>query len=484
MFRKPEQGQALVLTAVALVVLLGALGLAIDMGVLRYDKRLQQTAADAAAIAGATNLYNTSDITSTGAGGPGVVSGAIAAAKANGFADTGTYNSGGNLNANSVGYVQVTVNNPPAWGPHSGDGHYVEVYVSGVQPTYFAKIFGVESVTVVARAVASAPTGYNLGDNCLITIQPPSASIEGVNLSGDATLNAPTCGILDNGDFNTKGNSLIVNAGTFQVSGNWVNKGAKLGDITCGPSQASSGCPQYPIPTFSDPLSEYFNSSNAPSLGTPLNTVTIQGSGNTGGCDGTNGCSYGNGTYTVIPGSYCSITIKGAPSDTVVFQSGVYVFGGSGCAGLQIPGNSTITGTGVTFYFSGSSTINVTGTPTMELTAPGGTGATSIPPAGGPYPGLLMWQDARDTSTAKPNGPQLGGNDGSYYDGILYFPSDELTFYGNATSCTGTDCKTGYGLAYVVTGSIALSGTPQVNIYGAASLPTGVHTNAVPTLVE
>jgi uncharacterized membrane protein len=43
----------LYITAAALVVLMGFMGLGLDMGVLRYEKRLQQSAADAAAIAGA-----------------------------------------------------------------------------------------------------------------------------------------------------------------------------------------------------------------------------------------------------------------------------------------------------------------------------------------------------------------------------------------------------------------------------------------------
>jgi uncharacterized membrane protein len=91
----------LVFAALALVVLIGFAGLAIDMGALRYQKRLQQTAADGAAIAGATNL-------SFG----GVTSGAQSAATANGFTD----NTGGTTctnNPGTVGCITVTVNNPP-----------------------------------------------------------------------------------------------------------------------------------------------------------------------------------------------------------------------------------------------------------------------------------------------------------------------------------------------------------------------------------
>ena len=56
MIRRKQSGQVMVSAALMLVVLLGFAGLGIDMGVLRYEKRLQQTAADGAAIAAATNL--------------------------------------------------------------------------------------------------------------------------------------------------------------------------------------------------------------------------------------------------------------------------------------------------------------------------------------------------------------------------------------------------------------------------------------------
>src|SRR5947207_13537269 len=103
-----QSGQVLIGTAVAMVVLAGFAGLAIDMGTLRYQKRVQQTAADSAAIAGAQNL----DF------GSGVVAGARAASAQNGFTDT---DSGGGCSSSgsTVGCVSVAVNNGPLTGPHA-----------------------------------------------------------------------------------------------------------------------------------------------------------------------------------------------------------------------------------------------------------------------------------------------------------------------------------------------------------------------------
>jgi uncharacterized membrane protein len=50
MTRNNERGQALAITALAVTLLMGFAGLAVDIGALRYQKRLQQSAADAAAI--------------------------------------------------------------------------------------------------------------------------------------------------------------------------------------------------------------------------------------------------------------------------------------------------------------------------------------------------------------------------------------------------------------------------------------------------
>lgn len=447
MIRKSESGQALVIGAFVMVALLAVMGLSIDMGVMRYDKRLQQTAADAAAIAGASNLpYD-------GAGSPGVINGALTASAQNGFtSNTGSSCAPPPTDLN-IGQVDVTVCNPPITGPHAGDANYVQAYVSAGQPTFFMKALGVTRETITAAAVATTLGSNGPGSGCLLTLGPPNASIEGVNVNGNPTLNAPTCGIQDNGDFNTKGNALVVSASTFGTSGNWVNDGTQPGDVTCTSGQ--SPCPSSTV-GVADPLSSLKAPATSYSGGS---TVSISGGGDSS-CGV--GCSYDSSTntYSIQPGQYCSITINGTAQDSVVFEPGLYIIDGisSGCTteSLNIPGNATITGDGVTFYFTNSSTLNMTGTPTMHLTAPGPT-----EPYPGPYAGILFYQDPNDTNT---NGPSLGGNTGSYYDGMLYFPSDQLTFYGNNTSVD---------IAMAITYSVHLSGNPTVNLDGASAMPPG-----------
>lgn len=404
-----------------LIVILGFAGLGIDMGLLRYQKRLQQTAADGAAIAAATDLPPYT----------GNQAGALSASAANGFTD----NTGGGACVTpptnlAVGSVKVTVCTPPSTGPHSGQAHYVEAFVSAGQPTFFMKVFGISGKTVTARAVATNTSGGTNGNTsgCLYTLGPPSSSVEGVNINGNATLNAPTCGIVDNGNFNTQGNALDVNAATFGVSGS-ANQSGPGGTVTC---TASSSCPTYGTPAAGDPLALL----TPPTVGTPVNWTGAAVAGTTyNGIDIT-----GNGTVNFPPGTYV-------------------ISGGS----FTCHGTPTITGTGVTFYFTNGATFDCTGNDTIQFSAP----------SSGTYAGILFYQNPSDTA-----GPSLGGNTGSFFHGILYFPKSQITFFGNNTTVS---------TGIVIAEAFALSGHPTVNLEGAAGVPGGLpptFTASTATLVE
>ena len=117
--RNKQSGQALVFAVTVLgIFLLGIAGLGVDTGYLRYEKRLQQTAADSAAIAGASNIAY----------------GGIALAAQNAAAASGFTDSSGNKVSTCTGTssttaptkppkVCVQINNPPSTGPHSTDGN-------------------------------------------------------------------------------------------------------------------------------------------------------------------------------------------------------------------------------------------------------------------------------------------------------------------------------------------------------------------------
>src|SRR5438045_5239496 len=101
-----ETGQVLVIAALSMTVLLGFVGLATDVGVLFCTRRTTQSAADAAAVAGALDyLYNGSSSKAIAAG--------KAAATANGVTD-------------GTGSAVVTISVPAADGPNAGTAGYIE----------------------------------------------------------------------------------------------------------------------------------------------------------------------------------------------------------------------------------------------------------------------------------------------------------------------------------------------------------------------
>jgi hypothetical protein len=167
-----ESGQVLVLTALCMTVLLGFLAFATDVGTLLYDKRVIQSAADGAAMAGASEIHwGARDGTTPAAA-------AQAAAAKSGF----TNGSGGAI---------VTVNPPPLSGPHTGDGSYVEVIITQTEPTFFMKLFNHTSMNVAARAVAGLG-GINTG--CIFALDPTAP--DAIQLQGSFNVVAPNCGIV------------------------------------------------------------------------------------------------------------------------------------------------------------------------------------------------------------------------------------------------------------------------------------------------
>jgi hypothetical protein len=458
-----QSGQVLIGTAVALVVLAGFAGLAIDMGTLRYERRLQQTAADAAAMTAASNLvYNS-----------GVALGARNAATQDGFTDT---DSGAGCVGSVLGCISVAVNVGPSVGPHAGDTKYVEAIVTAVQPTYFMNIFGVNKSVVSARAVATNITGSSK-NSCLVTLGGPNAAIEGVNVTGNAKIAAPNCGIADNGNFDTTGNAYSVVADSFAVSGQCLGNDCKSPNTTC--TQTATGCPTFGTAAAPDPLA------NGP---TPITTPPLQPVSST--CGGVVACDWSapNGATTIQPGTYHSILI--GKNSVVTMAPGIYYIngsvGGSG-AGLNFQGGASLTSFG---YLGGANPcgsdpasqipgVMIFFTNTSSITKAVGGGGVNVPninlcpmntTQNSTYAGILLYQDPADTAQA-----YMSGNNTSTFNGIVYMPTAQLTFYGDASFTAS---------GQVIVDKISITGNPTVNL---GFFPGGSPATAnltVPALVE
>jgi Flp pilus assembly protein TadG len=396
MNRQPkESGQALLAAAFGLVVLLGAAGLAVDVGYLRYEKRLQQSAADSAALAGADELPSGNNAL--------IATAATNDTALNGFTD-------GFTGPDGIYHVQVFVTPNFAFGGKTG----VQVKVQVTQPTFFTKIFGFSSTTVLASAVAIRTTDKN----CVYAL-----NTFGTALNNNNIVNVAGCGIVDAAN--------LHNGGTITAASVAVH-GTTSGSPTTPPAVTG-------VAEAADPLSRL----TAPGTGGTCKTAPPLG--NDGNMVGTTGPALPK-NFALTPGKYCSISISNKAN--VTFAPGTYVVTGA----ITFNGVGTVTGAGVTFYVSGGG-----GQVLINSTPGSGEQLTLHAPTNGLRAGILFYQDPGNTFPAT-----IDGKVGSTLRGALYFPSATLNLSNiNATAYTITVAK-----------SLAFSGTVNLGS-DYSSLPNG-----------
>jgi len=198
--RTRDRGQALALTAFAMVSLMGFLGLATDVGLLFRDKVNLQKVADAAAIAGAAESLNGGNYT--------------AAAQ-----DSASQN--GVINGTNG---TVTVSLGTTYHPNA-----VKVYVTQTYNTYIMTLFGYRTVNVGATAVA----GITQGPGCMYALDPSPFKNQGLTNNGSGTINAPNCAIFDNSGMTVDGKA-TVDAKEISVAGTYTDNGGS-GNISPAP---------------------------------------------------------------------------------------------------------------------------------------------------------------------------------------------------------------------------------------------------------
>ncbi len=394
---KSEKGSILMLGALTIFVVTAFVGLALDACYMYFHKRAMQAAADAGAYGGAFEILRGN-------------SDAVAAAKndtaLNGFTD-GSDN------------VTVTVNNPPASGTKAGDANFVEVIVSHPQPTWFMRALNFNSITVKARAVAGLGT---TGNGCVYALNQDTGKTNNGFFANGTTNSNFACGVFSNSNFRSVGGACVVTP-TVSYTGTYTNSDSS-GD--CGPKGIGKGVPVV------DPLHGKYSA--------PGHTT----------CDYRNYKVTTGTTVTLSPGIYCGGISIGGTVNHVVFSSGAYVLVGGG---LSVNGAVTVSGSGVTFFNTYSKSdkyagISINGSGTVTLTAP----------TTGTYAGLLFYQDPTVSWSAS-NGSIIAGAANSVYDGIIYFPTTDLTYAGNSSSTDGGND----GYTMLIGYDVTINGTAQVN---------------------
>jgi hypothetical protein len=379
-------GQVMVLVCVSLIALMGMIAVVTDFSFMQHQKNMMQTAADSAAMAGSEELSY----------GDQVAAGRADAAS-NGY-------------TNGVSNVTVTINNPPSTGPNTANSAYVEAIVSKPEPTYFLRVLGVSTMTVSTRAVAYEGNG----PNCIYVLNPSASGALSAN--GNVTVTSG-CGLLvdsSSATAMTTVGSVSITAPTIGVVGGYSGSGF-------------TPTPKTGVIAATDPLAPVA----APTVGSCAHTNYS--------LNGTSGSA--SSPLQLYAGTYCGgITVHG--NAWLNFNAGTYVLAGGGMA---ISANTTMTGTGVTFY-------NTTGTGGYgAISMNGNTQANLSAPTSGPLAGILFFQDRSIPSTDA--GSTITGNSSSTFDGAVYFPTTTLSFNGNSSSS---------GYSIVVANQLTLSGNASL----------------------
>ncbi|MEJ2122754.1 MAG: pilus assembly protein TadG-related protein, partial [Alphaproteobacteria bacterium] len=132
-FQKDVQGGVMIYVGLALPILLGVSGLALDGSIWLSNKRSMQAAADGAAYAAALEMTRINDDS-------------LAKSRAISDALENHYDPGS-------GDV-IEINSPPLYGAYSGNNGAFEAIVSRPSPSFLSRLIHGEQVTVSARAVA------------------------------------------------------------------------------------------------------------------------------------------------------------------------------------------------------------------------------------------------------------------------------------------------------------------------------------------
>jgi len=365
-----RRGVVVVLACVTLVVIFAVLALSLDGGSLLAERRRAQAAADAAALAGACDIFD-NYWTNMGddVGGTARAS-ALATAKANSYPNDGTR-------------TKVTVNIPPASGHYKGTRGYVEVITEHNYGRSFSTIFSSEPVVVSARAVAlGSPIAADVG---ILVLDPTSKSTFNAQGGGASVVKGtPIVVNSTHPEAAIAGGGGTVEADKFVIAGGYDTSG---GGQFIGPIYTER-------PGIPDPLADI----------TPPDPNTMEVQAN-------RKIQHTSGDVFLKPGVFKGgVNVSGTAN--LYLEPGIYYMDNGG---FNFSGQGSLKGEGVMIYTNpgngNSDTISVTGQGSMILSAP----------TSGKYKGITFWQrrDATVTGTVTGTGGETSMTGTFYFAGAL-----------------------------------------------------------------
>ena len=451
-----ERGQAIVIVAASMVVLLGIAALVIDLGMSWMLRRQEQNAADPAAIAAARYIEEDDPLVARGK----MVAAACFYVQQNGFFEGDT----DCANALNPSNKNLEVLWPPS-GPHAGifagRPEMVLVVVKDEHPSYFGRIFGQSTATVATGAVAARET-VSANSNSLVALRPDGCASGKIHGGGDITIepveNPDTPGVPYSGGYvhiNDECATGAFNDTCSNGSGAFHHGGNAGAELTAphiyihGTCQVSGGTVDSPVtegaPQIGDPLAglrgprqEDYPAGYCPrKQGSTIVYDPILPTRD--GCDfNTNGM-----TADLVPGVYYGGWNFKGNNVTLRLQPGIYIIAGGG---IKVTGSATVSSIGAdpttdparVLIFSTDNTVDTTCTPGLARCTQGSislAGQASLKVWGldsGPWKGLLLWQDGQGSNPSAPI--SLTGDGAMDIAGTIYAPLADVKLAGTGSS--------------------------------------------------
>lgn len=387
----------MIMVTIGIVVLIGLMGLVVDVGWGYYQKQVAQAAADSAVMAAIVPAVSAGTITCN-SGGIVCQSATVCSGSATGnFLVACQY---AQQNGVPNGNLSIAANTTTPFNGAAVKYWMTATVTENLTPT-FMQVAGFHSATVAASASSAAVSSGGSGGGCIYALDPSAAQtlyFNGANLS-------LTCPIYLNSNAS---NAFTLNSASAYLSatgsgGITMLTGAGVQCNACGcnsvaPYTGGNGGTACPTPARVSSITDPLSTLPAPSVGS-CNSLTTSGTG----------WSWSNlsPAQTLNPGVYCGgINIGGG---NVTFNPGTYILNGGG---LKIQGaNTTVTGTGVFFYNTSSGyaagSLLMSGQPNVNFSGP----------STGTYEGILFMQDHNVCPSTQ---HAINGNTNIEYSGSIY----------------------------------------------------------------
>lgn len=385
---RDKRGNALIIAAAALPLVMGSAGLASDTIQWALWKRQLQRAADSGAIAGVYAIVQDDGARTN-------VSTAV-------DRDL-TYNS-------HIRYTTTKTVGTPT-GTYASDPYAVQVQLAVQKRLSFSGMFMNFTPTITATAVATvAPSGHY----CVVSLEDTATT--GITATGNATVNLG-CGMITNSTSITAavatGSSAVTSSpiaavGGISASNNW-SADTVLQPFTLAQEDPFKDVPPPPFPTGNCP--NYTKNNQNSSW-----TFTAADANTTGLPSG----------YYCVGGLSINATVS-FPDNSVIIVDG---------GDINISSQAHVSCNHCTFVLS-SRTADTNPSTIGNVDINGGAEVDLTASNSGTYSGLIIYQDRRAIDDGSANTTNhINGNSNSSFEGAFYFPSQKTTFNGTAGMTT------------------------------------------------